>query len=182
MPPLCKKKKKKRKKRKEKSLFSERQRLGIICILKYVIGASDPKLSSGYFRCKCKNQITKNLDQSNTFFISKYWGPFGGRAFNLVGALDCGCKVCPSWQNSKGESRFTRTELFHILNDLVNAPLGWFFKKSYLNKVAAAFSSTNAWGIVRFLVFCLFSFSQQKSLFAWRKEHVNITIKCLFVS
>lgn len=64
--------------------------------LKYVIGASNPKLCLSYFRCKCRNQVTKNFNETNTFFVSKYLKPCGGRASNLERTLGCGCKVLPS--------------------------------------------------------------------------------------
>lgn len=82
--------------KKNYSLFYERQRLGIVFTLKYVIGASDPKLCLSYFKHKCENQVTKNFNQTNTFFVSKYLKSCGGRAFNLERTLDCGCKVLPS--------------------------------------------------------------------------------------
>lgn len=82
--------------KKNYSLFYKRQRLGIVFTLNYVIGASDPKLRLSYFRRKCKNQVTKNFKQTNTFFVSKYLKPCGGRAFNLERTLGCGCKALPS--------------------------------------------------------------------------------------
>lgn len=61
----------------------KKKRLDIVFTLKYIIGASDPKFCLSCFRHKCKNQVTENFNQTNTFFVSKYLKLCGGKGFQF---------------------------------------------------------------------------------------------------